>query len=114
MIRRLIIRMMLCMAAVVLCVPPVAGAPSRPPRWEVVESDTSGDPGEGAGDRVEVSARDGYIYVTTPREVNVKVFTILGQLVSQGRLPAGTSRLRVNNKGIYILKTGSFTCRVTI
>lgn len=93
----------------------MSGSPDqRRARWEVVEALSSDEPGDGSSDRVEVSARDGYIYVSTRRETNVKVFTILGQLVSQGRLPAGTSRLKVAGKGIYILKTGTFTCRVTI
>ncbi|MDO4320211.1 MAG: T9SS type A sorting domain-containing protein [Bacteroidales bacterium] len=112
--RLLAIRLLIIAIAAMVCVPPVGAARTQPARWEVVETDSSDEPADQSGDRVEVSARGGYIYVTTRREINVKVFTILGQLVSQGRLPAGTSRLRVANKGIYILKTGSYTCRVTI
>ena len=63
---------------------------------------------------VEVVVRDGYIYVTTPRPASVKVLSILGQLISQQNIPAGTSRLRISARGIYILKVGSITKRVTI
>lgn len=107
------IRLLIIAIAAIVCAPAVSGAQSQRPRWEVVEAGSSDDSAD-QSDKVEVSVRDGYIYVTARRQVNVKVFTILGQLVSQGRLPAGTSRLRVGNKGIYILKTGSYTCRVTI
>lgn len=83
---------------------------STPPRWEQVTSVATEIPDDG----IDVAVRDNYIYVNTPRQVNVKVFTILGQLVSQGNLPPGVSRLRVNARGIYILKAGTVTRRVTI
>ncbi len=65
-------------------------------------------------DRIDVTVREGYIYVTTPKPVTVRVMTILGQLISQQQVPAGTSRLRVTARGIYILKAGTVTKRVTI
>lgn len=90
------------------------------PRWETV--DTPGrifteqqqqrtDPEDSAAD---IAVRDSNIYVSASRQVNVKVFTILGQLISQATLPAGTHRLHINAKGIYILKIGATTRRVTI
>lgn len=69
---------------------------------------------EVAAERTSVTVRGGYIYVTCARPENVKIFTILGQLVSQQTLPAGTSRLRLKERGVYILKTDSLTRRVTI
>ena len=65
-------------------------------------------------ERIDVTVREGYIYVSTPKPVTVRVMTILGQLISQQQVPAGTSRLRVNARGIYILKAGTVTKRVTI
>lgn len=65
-------------------------------------------------DKVDVNVRDGYIYVYTPTRTSVKVFSILGQLISQETLPSGMSRLKISAKGIYILKIGSITRRVTI
>lgn len=65
-------------------------------------------------ERIDVTVRDGYIYVTTPKPVTVRVMTILGQLISQQQVPAGTSRLKVTARGIYILKAGTVTKRVTI
>lgn len=85
------------------------------PRWESVDS-----PGRifteqrADAEAVDVAVRDSCIYVTSPRQVSVKVFTILGQLISQETLPAGTHRLQMSAKGIYILKLGTTTRRVTI
>ena len=90
-----------------------AAQPAAQPRWEVVES-LPADIVEPQNEHVEVLVRDGAIYLIAPRPTQVKLFTILGQTVAQDRLPAGTSRLRLSGRGIYILKAGSFTCRVTI
>lgn len=63
---------------------------------------------------LEVKASRGQIFVTTSRPVQVRVFSILGQLVSQENLPAGTSRLVLGAHGIYIVKIGDLTCKVAL
>lgn len=92
-------------------------ASSAAPRWESVDvpvsmeviSDQKSD-----DNVVEMAVKDGYIFIGTSRPVTVKVFTILGQLISQESLTAGTHRLRMTTRGVYILKVGSSTRRVTI
>jgi len=110
MIRHLLIIILTTIAA---AAPALAADPVQRPRWEVVET-LPADIIEPQNEHVEVIVRDGLIYLITPRPTQVKLFTILGQTVAQDRLPAGTSRLRISGRGIYILKAGSFTCRVTI
>lgn len=65
-------------------------------------------------DTPEISVRDGWIYVTTSRPITIKIFSILGQLISQDTLPAGSFRMHVQARGIYILKAGTTTRRITI
>lgn len=67
-----------------------------------------------AGEKIDVSVRDGHVYVSTNRPVAVKVFTILGQPVATRTLQAGTVRLRLPLRGIYILKAGETTRRINI
>lgn len=94
----------------------MAAALAAPPRWENVDAPSrqSGVEQRIDAETPDVAVSDGYIYVATARPVTVKVFTILGQLVSNEAVPAGVSRLKLNAKGIYILKIGSLTRRVTI
>lgn len=66
------------------------------------------------GEVLEISVKDGYVYVTTSRPVTVKIFSILGQLISQKSIPAGTWRTHIASRGIYILKAGTQTKRITI
>lgn len=88
---------------------PAGAAPARV--WESIELVAADND---APLRAEVAVRDGYVYVTLSRRAQVKVFTILGQAVSQAELPAGTSRLRISARGIYILKAGDITLRITL
>lgn len=66
------------------------------------------------GDDITITTRDGYVYLTTSRRVTVKVFSILGQLISQDAVGPGTHRLRLSTRGVFILKAGGVTRRVTI
>ena len=90
----------------------VGQQPASPPRWEPTENVPAEslpvEPG------ANVSVHDRYIYIELEQPQNVTLFTILGQPVTQMQLPAGTSRLKVNDRGIYILKIGSTTRRITI
>lgn len=79
--------------------------------WERIEN-LRDDPAE--GERIDVAVRDGYVYVATNRAVTVKVCTILGQVVSQSKLQPGISRIKLKQRGVYILKAGPVTKRVNI
>lgn len=63
---------------------------------------------------VDITVRDNYLYLTVSKPVTVKVFSILGQLISQETLQPGTRRLRIAARGIYILKIGAVTRRITL
>lgn len=66
-----------------------------------------------SSDGIEIYQRSGAITIKTQHTIQVKVFTILGQLVSQATLPPGTSELRLN-RGIYMVKAGNITQKVAI
>lgn len=82
------------------------------PSWEEMQQPASVERVE--QEQIEIYTRDGYVYINTPQPVTVKIFSILGQLISQENVPAGTFRLRLASRGIYILKAGTITRRITI
>ena len=86
---------------------------AAPTGWEVVVVGTS-SPSDTDADRLDVVVKNGYIYVTVQRDTVVKLYSILGQPISSANLPAGTSRLKVPARGIYILRTETGTRRVTV
>lgn len=95
--------------AVLLAAAPISTAAAD--SWEHIEQVR---PDHSEGERIDVEVSESYIYVSTNKVVTVKICTILGQLVSQEKLPAGVSRIRLAQRGVYILKAGSITRRVNI
>lgn len=65
-------------------------------------------------DGIEIYGKDGIITIRTTRRIQVRVFTILGQLVSQAVLNPGASELKIGARGIYIVKIGNITQKVAL
>lgn len=79
------------------------------PRESLFVLDSNDDNGT-----VHALVRDGHVYVTVNRPMDVKIFTILGQPVSSVHASqSGTLRLRLPLRGVYILKAGESTRRLS-
>ena len=52
--------------------------------------------------------------ITVDRPTTVKVFSILGQLITQKQIAAGKVRLHMDTRGIFILKAGGATRRINL
>lgn len=88
--------------------------PVRTPYWEVIQLvDPAGRPDSGR-DIADVTVSDGKVTIVVERSVTVRVFSILGQLITQKQLAPGRHRLTLATKGIYILKAGADTRRISI
>ncbi len=65
-------------------------------------------------DGVEIYGSKGTITIVTPKRITVRVYTILGQVVSQAVLQPGTSELKLNSRGIYLVRIGNLTQKVAL
>lgn len=65
-------------------------------------------------DDIEVYSSNGNVIIRLKEKSQVKVFTILGQLVSNAELAAGTWELKINSRGIYIIKIGNHTQKIAL
>ncbi|MCM1005916.1 MAG: hypothetical protein NC402_06450 [Prevotella sp.] len=63
---------------------------------------------------IEICTLPGIIMINTSKPVQVKVFSILGQLVSSSTIPAGVSQLNLGTHGLFIVKAGDITCKVAL
>lgn len=81
--------------------------------WEPVRTDVSGLNSVARDNDVEIRVSPGHVVVVASQSVQIKVFTILGQVVSSETLPAGTSRLPLSH-GVYIVKIGDLTCKIAV
>jgi hypothetical protein len=61
-----------------------------------------------------IATAGGYIYIETSKPVDVKLFTILGQLIERRQVDAGLHRIHIGSRGIYLVKVGAVTRRVVI
>ena len=108
MTKRLLIALMLGVMATL-------GLYAAGPAWEHVQT----PPAEiveviSPDSSAEIVVRDGYIYLYLSRPTEVKLFSILGQPISTVQLSAGFHRIRMSARGIYLLRAGNTTRRVTL
>lgn len=82
--------------------------------WEIVKMDLRGTKQVLKDSEIEIRTAPAMIIVTSSQPVRIKVFTILGRLISDETLQPGTSRLNMESSGVYILKAGELTCKVAI
>ncbi len=88
-------------------------SPSFAKGWEPVRTDVSGLKSVAHDNDVEIRVSPGHVVVMTSQPVQIKVFTILGQVVSNETLPPGVSRLPLSH-GVYIVKVGDLTCKIAV
>jgi len=77
-----------------------------------VQGKTWNDPR--TSDGIEIYGNRGTITIVTPKRITVRVYTILGQIVSQSTLPSGTFELKLGTRGIYLVRIGNITQKVAI
>lgn len=82
--------------------------------WEVVEQHDPRPDSRQRTEAPEVVVRQKYIYISTERPETVRVYTILGQLVTSKEIRPGTVRLQLASRGVYILKTDTATLRINL
>lgn len=97
-----------------MCCRPCHVCGGSTPTWEVlrVNSDDT-DTGDDLPP-FEIEVRDGYVYVNANRQMKVEVFTILGQLVTSRKVQPGVVRLKIDSRGIYIIKGAGNTRRINL
>lgn len=82
--------------------------------WEPYKTERSDVKAVARDGDVDVKIARGVIIITTSRATTVKVYTILGQLVSAETIGPGAMQLRIGAHGVYIVKVGSLTCKVLL
>ncbi len=95
-------------------IPPAVYASGESISWETMTGTTVEAKSVAKESGIEILAAPSCIIVNSPRQVQIKVFSILGRLVSSETLQPGSSRLRIAAHGVYIVKAGEITCKVAI
>lgn len=83
-------------------------------KWEPLKTERTDAKTVVKETELEIKTASSTIIVTSNHSVQIKIFTILGRLVSSETLPAGTSQLSLPAHGVYLVKIGNLTCKVAI
>ncbi|MBD5207041.1 MAG: T9SS type A sorting domain-containing protein [Bacteroidales bacterium] len=83
-------------------------------KWELVRTEVVDAKSVFKESELEIKTSGNALIISSNHSVKIQVFTILGRLLISENIPAGTSRLQLPAHGVYIVKTGSITCKVAI
>lgn len=87
---------------------------SAPRSWEAQKTERNDAALVARWNEVEIKTVRGAIIVHNTSKVQIKIFTILGQLVSSETLSPGVWQLTMPAHGVYIVKTPDATCKVAV
>lgn len=88
---------------------------SMPKGWEPVRTEQSANAKTVMRDvELEIKANSNTIIVQSNRQIQIKIFTILGRLITSETLPPGSARYVLPVHGVYIIKVGDMTCKVAV
>lgn len=82
--------------------------------WEPVKTERADAKSVIRETDIEIKAASGVIIVNCNHQTQIKIFTILGRMVSNETLPAGKSQMQLPAHGVYIVKIGDLTCKVAV
>lgn len=103
-------------ALALLFIAAVAASPSYAAqgKWEQIKSERSDTRTIAKDSDTEIKIAKGVVVVNTTKQVQVKIYTILGQLISRETLPPGMSQISILPHGVYIIKIGDLTCKAAL
>ncbi len=101
----------LLLSALLAC-PPTLAAQHK--GWEPVKNERSDAKVVARDADIEIKVANGLLIINSSHPAQVKIFTILGRLVSNESIPAGKSQMIMPAHGVYIVKVGDMTCKVAV
>lgn len=82
--------------------------------WEPIKTERADAKHVARDAEFEIKSASKAIIVSTNHPMQIKIFTILGRLVSSDTIPQGTSQFILPAHGVYIVKIGDLTCKVAV
>lgn len=82
--------------------------------WETVKAENPQAQHIASDSELEIKTGRGVIYISSTRNLNVKIFTILGSRIADDNLTPGSYQFSVPTHGVYIIKAGDLTCKVAV
>ena len=92
----------------------VMDANTHEPQWQEAKSITGNFKAISSQPDIEVFSAPNVIMVKVNQNVQVRIFTILGKLISDQHLEPGIFQFHLDSHGIYIIKTDETSCKIAL
>lgn len=89
-------------------------AQSHVSHWQETKSISGNFKAVSSQPEIEIFSAPNYIILKVNQGVDVRLFTILGKLISSQHLEPGIFQYHLDSHGIYIIKTGETSCKIAI
>lgn len=92
----------------------IAAPPSTEPHWEEAKTINGNFKAVASQNDIEVFSAPNIIMIKVNRNVEVRIFSILGKLLSLEHFEPGIYQYQLDSHGIYIIKTDETSCKIAI
>ena len=96
-----------------LCAPVIL-AQTHVPQWQEAKTINGNFKAILAQPDIEVFSAPNVIMLKVNQEIEVRLFTILGKLISAQHLQPGIFQYQMDAHGIYIIKTDKSSCKIAV
>ena len=93
---------------------PMAMANNHPHSWQEINNMNGNFKAVISQPDIEVFSSPNIIMVKVNRTTQIRLFTILGKLISSQKLEPGIFEYHMDTPGIYIIKTDDISCKIAI
>ena len=93
---------------------PLSAAQPSDPQWEEAKTINGNFKAVASQNDIEVFSAPNVIMIKVNRNVEVRIFTILGKLLSIEQFEPGIYQCQLDSHGIYIIKTEETSCKIAI
>ena len=108
-------RQFLCFLLAVFCCCVVGAFEQAPSRhWQEAKTISGNFKAVSALPDLEIFSAPNIVMIKVNKTTEVRIFTILGKLISSQRLEPGIFEYKLDAHGIYIIKTEDSSCKVAL
>ena len=93
---------------------PLIHAQSLEPHWQEAKAINGNFKAVATQPDIEIFSAPHIIMLKVNHEIDIRLFTILGKLISASHLEPGIYEFRMEAHGIYIIKTNEISCKIAI
>ncbi|MCH5238761.1 MAG: hypothetical protein J1F38_00915 [Muribaculaceae bacterium] len=106
--------LLLSFIGTLLCAPAILTAQVQHKEWQEAKNITANFKAVSSLPDIEVFSAPNIIMLKVNKQTEVRIFTILGKLISSQLLEPGVFEYQLDAHGIYLIKTEHSSCKIAV